>query len=101
VLAQALRKAGIDAVTPWDCGLDGHEDVELAEFALREHRWIATNDEDFIVLALDGLRTGTAFPSVIYWEQQPQRRIGWLVSEIGTILGAATDADDVGQLIFM
>lgn len=101
VLAEALRDIGIDAVTPWDCGLDGHEDAELAEFALRERRWILTNDEDFVVMSVEAMRTGTAFPSIIFWEQQPQRRIGRLVSDIGTILGAATDADDVGQLIFL
>lgn len=101
ILARTLQAAGIDAVTPWDCDLEGHDDSELAAFALREERWIVTNDEDFLILSTNGRRTGIAFPSVIYWPQQPQRRIGWLVAEIATILGAATEADAVGQLIYL
>jgi hypothetical protein len=42
-----------------------------------------------------------AFPSIIYWTQQPPRRLGWLVAEIGTILSAATDADDVGLIVYL
>jgi uncharacterized protein with PIN domain len=101
VLARALRTAGTDAVTPWDVGLDGREDTELAEFALRERRWILTNDQDFVILAREAQQTGAVFPSVIFWEQRPLPRIGWLVQEIAAILGAATDADDTGLLIFL
>lgn len=50
VIADALRRRGIDVTTTQDAGLSGAADLEQLEFARRERRVLVTHDADFLVL---------------------------------------------------
>ena len=100
-LVDALTVAGMDVVTPYSLGLIGSEDSELADLALREGRWIITNDWDFVALASDALHDGRIFPSVIIWPQQSGRGIGYLSAEIVTLLRASAEGDFAGVVIYL
>jgi predicted nuclease of predicted toxin-antitoxin system len=65
VIADGLRRRGIDATTTVETGLLSATDEEHLTLALRQRRVIVTCDRDFLVLA----RRGHAHAGIAYLQQ--------------------------------
>jgi len=73
-VADGLRRLGIDATTTAEAGLLGATDPAQLAFALANRRSIFTQDDDFLILAAQGIE----HPGIIYCQQQ-SRSIGAIV----------------------
>jgi predicted nuclease of predicted toxin-antitoxin system len=65
VIADGLRRRGIDVTTTVDAGLRSATDERHAEFARTQQRVIVTSDRDFLVLA----RRGFAHTGIVFYRQ--------------------------------
>lgn len=65
VLAEGLRRRGIDVTTTPEVGLRGAEDPDHVRFALAEGRMIFTQDEDFLAIHAAGI----PHPGIAYCHQ--------------------------------
>ena len=65
VLADGLRRRGIDVTTTPEAGLQGAEDPEHVAFALGQGRVIFTQDEDFLAIHAAGI----PHPGIAYCHQ--------------------------------
>jgi predicted nuclease of predicted toxin-antitoxin system len=63
VIADGLRRRGIDVTTTVEAGLRSALDVDHVRFARTQQRVIVTNDRDFLVLA----HRGSAHAGIIYY----------------------------------
>lgn len=79
-MAVGLRHLGIAVTTTPEAGLLGADDVEQVAYGLRQGRVIFTQDEDFLVLASQGVNhAGVAFC------QQQSRSLGQIISGLELI----------------
>jgi len=65
VIADGLRRRGIDVITTVEAGLRSTPDEEHVRFARAQQRVIVTSDRDFLVLA----HQGSAHAGIIYYRQ--------------------------------
>jgi predicted nuclease of predicted toxin-antitoxin system len=65
-VAAGLRRLGIDVTTTQEAGLLGAEDAAQLAFAAAEGRVIFSQDDDFLVLASQGV----GHPGIAYCRQQ-------------------------------
>jgi predicted nuclease of predicted toxin-antitoxin system len=65
VLAEGLRRRGIDVTTTPEAGSRGAEDPEHVAFALSQGRVIFTQDEDFLTIHAAGI----PHPGIAYCHQ--------------------------------
>ena len=65
VIADGLRRRGIDVMTTVEAGLRSAADVEHARLARMQQRVIVTSDRDFLVLA----GRGTTHAGIVYYRQ--------------------------------
>jgi predicted nuclease of predicted toxin-antitoxin system len=65
-VAEGLRRHGIDATTSTDAGLLHAADIDHLAFGLAQKRVIFTQDEDYLVLASQGV----AHAGIAYCHQQ-------------------------------
>jgi len=65
VIADGLRRRGIDVTTTVEAGLRSAPDEEHAGFARTQQRVIVSSDRDFLVLA----HRGIAHAGIIYYRQ--------------------------------
>lgn len=92
-VAAGLRQLGIDVTTTADAGLLGATDEAHITFALGEVRVIFTQDDDFLVLASQGVEhAGLAYC------QQQTRSIGEIVRVLEMIHGVY-EADEMRNRI--
>ena len=59
-IASGLRRRGMDVTTTAEAGLLSADDIDHIHFAIREHRVIFTQDEDFLSLAASGIEHAQA-----------------------------------------
>lgn len=85
LVAEALRRAGYDAVHTIELGLERAPDVELFDLAARECRVIVSGDTDFAAILA---QRSTTEPSVILFRLRGRRR----ASEQAALLLANLDA---------
>jgi uncharacterized protein with PIN domain len=65
-IAEGLRTLGIDVLTTAEAGNIEASDTEQLAFALSEKRAVVTKDEDFLVLASQGVEHA----GIAYYKQQ-------------------------------
>jgi hypothetical protein len=85
VIAEQLKRRGIDAVTVRDLGLLGDEDVDHLERARLMGRVLCTHDADYVELAQSGMEHAG-----IIFGQQHKHTIGDWVRFIELIYGVYT-----------
>lgn len=69
MITRALRRRGIDVLTPDDEGTRELPDEQLLERATALGRVLFTQDEDFLAIATRWQREGRSFPAVAFAEQ--------------------------------
>ncbi len=69
-ITRGLRSRGIDVLTAYEDGAAQWDDESLLERATQLARVLFTQDDDFLVLAHQWLRSGRDFAGVIYAHQQ-------------------------------
>jgi hypothetical protein len=94
-----LRHHGVDVTWIAERGLQGLDDLLVAQLALREQRVLLTNDKDLLRLSKASGLAGESFPAVIYWPQQ-SRSTGHLLRTILRIIDTPDYATLAGQTFF-
>lgn len=100
-LVRALRLAGIDVVTVQERGLAGADDARVAELALREKRFLLTNDVDFLRLVSRARERQQPVAPVIFWPRAARRSVRTLVEGVRSVTQAAPVVDAEGQVFFL
>jgi len=95
-VADSLRRLGIDVTTTTDAGLLGTDDAAHLSFAWAEQRIIFTEDDDFLVLASQGM----AHAGLTYCRQNT-RSIGYIVRALELLWDVYEPSEMVGRIEFL
>ncbi len=96
LIAEALRRRGIDVTTTADAGLLSASDDEQLAHALAAGRVLVTRDHDFLVLA----RRDARHAGIVYW--QPQRRdLGAAINLLTLLWRLETSESIAGRVEFL
>ena len=93
VIAEQLKRRGIDVVTVRDLGLLGDDDINHLELATKLDRVLCTHDTDYIELAMSGVQHGG-----IVIGRQHKHTIGDWVSFLELIYGVY-EAEEMHNVI--
>jgi|SRR5262245_36190109 len=95
-VADGLRRLGIDVTTTTDAGLLGLDDAAHVSFAWAQQRIIFTEDDDFLVLASQGMtHAGLAYC------RQNTRSIGHIVRALELVWEVYEPSEMVGRIEFL
>jgi hypothetical protein len=95
VVANELRKRGVDVLTAHEAGRSRRPDDDLLRLATAEGRVVVTQDEDFKVLAAAFQTRGEPFAGVVFCDQTKYlNRPGALLADLLTLHGVYS-ADDM------
>lgn len=89
VIAEELRKRGVDATSTFEAGLSGVDDPTQLAFATREKRVLVTCDSDLLVIHHRGIE----HCGIVAW-QGPADAIGLLVRWL-TLLAEVYEAEEL------
>lgn len=95
IIAQALRRRGIEAVTVKDAGRLGFSDEEQLEYAREGNYVIVTHDDDFLSLAENIKHKG-----IIYVHQQ-KYGIGEIVRKLALLWDVVEQKDMKNHVEFL
>lgn len=93
VIAEQLKRRGIEAVTVRDLGLLGDEDINHLKYAADEGYVLCTHDADYVDLALSGIEH-----KGIVFGQQHKHTLGEWVNFLELVHGVY-DAEEMHNLI--
>jgi predicted nuclease of predicted toxin-antitoxin system len=99
-VARALRDSGIDVTEPVQVGLRTAEDEGHRLFAISEGRVIVTCDEDFVVMAYQGLE----HVGIVYWKNGTRSLneiIEWLILMDTCYSHDDLNHDGIHELVFL
>src|SRR5438045_2844653 len=95
-VADGLRRFGIDVTTTTDAGLLGADDATQIAFGTADQRVIFTEDDDFLVLASQGVsHAGLAYC------HQNTRSVGQIVRALELIWEVYDPAEMEGRIEFI
>jgi predicted nuclease of predicted toxin-antitoxin system len=95
VIANGLRKRGVDVLTVSEAGLLGTEDEDLLAFAREERRVIVTQDRDFLRLAAQA----ADHPGVTFASQD--RSIGEMVRMLDLLAQVSNSEEMEGRVEYI
>jgi hypothetical protein len=96
VIADGLRRRGIDVTTTQQTGLLRSPDGAQVAFAITEHRVLVTHDDDFLALAKDGIQHA----GIAYCHPE-QRSIGEIIRALLLIRDCLTPEDMKNHVEFL
>ena len=95
VVAEGLRRRGVDVLTVQEAGRSSLSDPEQLTFALAELRVMVTMDSDFLILASQGVsHAGIAYAN-------PNRSIGEIIGGIMLLHDLVTPADMMNHVEYV
>ena len=96
-ITRGLRRRGVDVITAFEDGAAEQPDDQVLERSTALERTLFTQDDDFLVLARDWLRSGRDFPGVVF-AQQMRITIGQAIRDL-ELIAKALDPQDMRNSI--
>ena len=94
-VANGLRKRDRDVTTSKDAGLLSADDEDHVAFALSESRVFITRDDDFLVLASQGVQHA----GIAYWTEK--RSLGQLIKDLDSLCFDQTPEEMQGRVVYL
>jgi len=95
-VADGLRRLGIDVTTSTDAGLLGSDDSAHIAYGIAESRVVFTEDDDFLVLAAQGVNH-----SGVAYSRQNTRSIGYVIRALELIWEVYEPDEMVNRIEFI
>jgi predicted nuclease of predicted toxin-antitoxin system len=96
VIAEALRKKGIDVTTTPEKSMHAYDDTDQLAFAKSEGRVLITHDTDFLAIAAKDFD----HPGIIFCKMRGHS-LGNLILEISSIYGSMTPEEMIGNVEYL
>ena len=99
-ITRGLRRRGIDVLTAQDDSKTRLPDPELLDRARELGRIMFSQDEDMIIEAVRRQRAAEPCATVVF-ARQLDLSLGRCISDLEAVAKAATEADALGQVVFL